>query len=202
MASLNKLNNTSNNLSSTARNLQWSSYLLNGGGSFASGAGKLANTAGNIGNIAGAAGQAGQTAKQIGDIGKSLGISFKKKDKACNDVSKKDIEIGEHVALLASTNTNTNTNVNTKIVPAVATLTTINIQGISSSSLRALTDTLRTKPGIQSAEKSYNEALSTITVSHLGTTDALADWLEDKFSTKFKLIDYANGKINLVSKAK
>jgi hypothetical protein len=99
LASLTKLNNTSNNLSSSAHNLEWSSYLLNGGkfGSFAAGAGKVANTAGAVGTVAGAAGQAGQTVKQLGDIGKSLGIGFKKKDKPCKDVTKKDIEIGEHL---------------------------------------------------------------------------------------------------------
>lgn len=203
LASLNKLNSTSNNLSSSARNLEWSSYMLSGGkyGSFASGAGKVARTAGTVGYAAGAAGQAAQTAKQLGDVGKSLGINFKKKDKACNDVEKKDIEIGEHLALPVSTNTNTSSNANTKANPNATTSTTIiNIQGISSSSLRALTDTLRNKAGIQSAEKSYNEVLSTITVMHAGSTDALADWIEDKFSSKLKLADYGNGKINLITK--
>lgn len=207
LASLNKLNSTSNSLSSSARNLEWSSYLLSGGkyGSFASGAGKVARTAGTVGTIAGAAGQAGQTVKQLGEVGKSLGISLKKKDKPCDDVAKKDIEIGEHLALTTSSNTNASTNTNSTAQENLNTATSttvISIQGISSSSLRALTDTLKTKQGVQSVEKSYNGTLSTISISHLGTTDALADWLEDKFSSKFKLIDYAAGKINLTAKAK
>ncbi len=214
LSSLNKLNTTSGNLSASARNLGWSSYLLSGGkaSSVLSGAGKVANTAGAISDVAGIAGQAGKTAQQITDIGKSFGIGFKKKDKACNVVTKKDIEIGDHSVQSTGTTANANATVNTNSFAsnntvtsttgnnAVTSTTVINIPGIGSPSLRALADTLRTKAGVQSAEKAYNESLSTITVVHTGSTDALADWLEDKLSSRFKLVNYANGKINLAPK--
>lgn len=195
LESINKLNSTSTNLSSSARNLQWSSYLLNGNsyGSFASGAGKVANTAGAVGLATSAAGQAGQTAKQLNDVGKSLGISFKKKGKPCSDVPKKDIQIGEHagnVSMTAGTNAATGGN-------TAFSTTVINIPRISSASLRTLTDSVRSRAGVESAERAFNEALSTITVKHTGSTDGLADWLEDKFRSKFKLVDYGTGKINL-----
>lgn len=201
VASLNTLNNTSNNLRSSARDLQWSSYLLSGGryGSFASGAGKVANTAGTIGYAAGAAAQAGQTVKQLGDMGKSLGINLKKKDKPCDDVAKKDIVIGDHrPAMVNTATTSTAPSGANAIVSSTSTI--VSIQGISSSSLRALTDTLRNKTGVQSAERSYSEALSTIAVAHFGTSDALADWIEDKFGGSLKIKDYGAGKINLVVK--
>lgn len=207
IASLGKLNSTSNGLSSSARNLEWSSYLLSGGkyGSFASGAGKIANTAGTVGAVAGAAGQAGQTVKDLGEVGKSLGLKFRKADKPCDDVAKKDIQIGEHLAVAAATATNTNpdekTNTTINTNPnSVTSTTVISIQGINSSSLRALADTLKSKPGIQSIEKSFSDTLSTITVAHSGNTDVLAEWLEDKFGNKFKLVNYASGKINLTAK--
>lgn len=170
ISNLTKLSNTSSSVSSTANSVAWSNYLLTGGkySSFAAGTGKVASTA--------------STVKQLADLGKSIGINFKKKDKACNDVSKKEIQIGEHVAA------------------ALASTIIITIQGINSSTLRVITDTLKNKIGVQSAEKSFNESMSTVTILYSGTTDVLADWLEDKFSTMLKLVDYSTGKIKFTIK--
>lgn len=203
IASLNKLSSTSSALSSGATNLMWSNVLLNGGnyGSFAAGAGKVAGVAGTVGMAANAAGQAGQTVKQVGELGKMMG--FKKKDKPCDDVQKKDIQIGEHAALAATANGAAAPNTNTAAGSTAGVSTTvINIQGISSANLRVFTEALKTKTGVQSAEKSFSETASTITVLHSGSTDSLSDWIEDKFSTKYKLIGYSNGKISLSSKVK
>ncbi len=187
---LNKLSSASGSVSSSARSLEWSSYLLSGGnyGSFAAGAGRLANTAGTIGYVAGTAGQVGQTVKDVGSF-------FKKKDKPC-DVPKKDVPLGEHAALPAVAGTNPPAQTN-----AMST-TVITIPGISSAALRALTDSVRGKADVQSAEKAYNETTSTITVMHSGSSDVLADWFEDKFANEYKVLNYGSGKINLALKQK
>jgi hypothetical protein len=201
LASIQKLNSTANSLSSNASNLAWSSYLLSGGkyGTFASGAGKVANGAAKFGNTLGAVGQAAETGKQVIGIAKGFGADklFKKKDKACNDVDKKDIVIGEHGAAPAKTAT---TEKAATALAGTETQTVVNITSVSNSLLRSFTDTIKTKPGVRSAEKTYNETLSTVTVFHTGTTDNLADWIEDKLGSKFKLGEYGPGKINLTPK--
>jgi hypothetical protein len=201
LASLGKLSSAAGNLNGGASNVAWNSYYLSGGkfSGLTSGASKVAGAAAQVGNIAGAAGQAGQTLKQLSGIAKDLGADklFGKKDKPCKDVDKKDIAIGEHVIPSAN---KTATTEKTVALDGTEMQTVISIPGVSNSLLRSVVDTIKTKPGVRSVEKAYNETLSTVTVSHTGTTDSLSDWIEDKLGSKFKLADYSNGKINLVAK--
>ncbi|MFT4019052.1 MAG: hypothetical protein QM668_18965, partial [Agriterribacter sp.] len=95
---------------------------------------------------------------------------------------------------------NQNTDQNNNTGEAMTTI--ISIPGITSTALRSLTDAVETRPGVQAAARNYNETLSTITVTHSGNTDDLADWIEDKFGTKYKLIGYSTGKINIAPKGK
>jgi len=188
LASLNKLNSTTSTLSTGASNLAWSNYLLSGGSSasFLSGAGKLAGAAGTVGQLADAA-----------NLIKDLNL-FKRKDKPCKDVVKKTIEIGDHTP--ATTSPVVASGVTAVTASSQLTTTTVKIPKISSPILRALADTLKAKPGVQSVEKEYHEDFSIVTVVHPGSTDMLADWLEDKLGSKFKLLDSVNGKINLIAK--
>lgn len=61
---------------------------------------------------------------------------------------------------------------------------------------------MEARPGVQTTTRNYNETLSTITVIHSGSTDDLADWIEDKFGTKYKLVGYSAGKISIAPKGK
>lgn len=194
LSSLNKLQSASANIGTSARGLEQTTYASNGGqrNSVASGAGKVANTANTVGNVANAAQQAGQTAKQLGEVGKSLGIGTKKKDKPCSDVPKKDIAVGDH-----------NFQESTLVTATSATTTTVvSIQNITSSALKSLTENLRSKPGVKSADKSFNEQSSTITVVHEGSTDVLADWIEETFGSQLRTLNYSAGKISLAAKVK
>jgi hypothetical protein len=189
-ASLNKLGSASKGINKSAKDLQTSAQTSGGktNSTIATNAGNVASAAQTVGNIATAAQQTGQ---QIGDLEKSLGINSKKKDKPCPDVAKKEIAIGDHQANAVSASSNT-----------ASSTTVISIQSITSSTLRELTDSLRHKTGVKSAEKSFNELSSTITVVHDGSTDAIADWIEDKFGGQLKLVNYSNGQISLASKTK
>ena len=204
LASLGKLNSTANNLSGNASNLAWSSYLLSGGkyGSFASGAGKVATGAAKVGNTINAIGQAGETGKQLLDVGKSLGIKINKKDKACNDVAKKDIVIGEHGvtgAVNPGENKNTTTADNTiKSEAGEIQTTVINIPGIDYNSLKTLSDSLSIQPWVKSAEKKFNTTLSSITLIYIsGKGDRLLDWIMEKFSARFNLVAADKTQIDL-----
>jgi hypothetical protein len=197
LSSLNKLNSATQSISSSASSLAWSSYLLSGKtGGFGT-AGKISGAASSLGAIAGTAGQ-------LSELGKILGIG-KKKDKACSDVPKKTIEIGQHEVAGASSGINStppknqSQGTNTTVSSNVKT-TVITIVKISSAALRELNDSLKTKPGVQSSEKSYNETKSTITVVYTGNTDSISDWVEDKLGTKFKLLSSNKNTISLAKK--
>lgn len=196
LSSISRLQSASSNIGMSARGLEQTTYATNGGQrtDVASSAGKVANTANTVGNVANAAQQAGQTAKQLGDVGKSLGIGTKKKDKPCNEVPKKDIAPGVHQAQA--------TNVAVKAAAATTITTVINVQGITSAALKSFTESLRSKAGVKSAEKSFNEQASTITVVHEGSTDVLADWIEENFGSQLKTVNYSSGQISLAAKMK
>lgn len=204
LASINKLGSSSNTLSNSARSLEWSSYLLSGGryGAFAQGAGKIANKAGQAGAVLGAAGAAGQTVKEVGGVLESVGVNpFKKKDKACGDVLPKEIEIGQRPDLVASAPPTTPEQAAKTALAVTGIKTVISLQGVSNATLKTVAEALRAKEGITSVEKTYSDALSTITVQHTGATDALADWLEEKFNASFKLKNYDTSTINLIAKS-
>lgn len=198
LSGINKLHSASTNIGTSARGLEQTTYASNGGqrNSVATGAGKVASTATTVGNVATAAEQAGQTAKQLEDVGKSFGIGTKKKDKPCPGVPRKEIAVGEHQQQTLSASANTASQV------ASITTTVIQIQGISSSSLKTFTDGLRSKPGVKSAEKTFNEQSSAVTVVHEGSTDVLADWIEEHFGNQLKTVNYSSGQISLASKGK
>ncbi len=211
LENLSKLSTSSSSLSTSARNLEWSSYMLSGGryGSFASGAGKVANGAGMVGATVGTAGQLAETAGQIKGLGQSLGV-FKKADSPCKAVPTKMIALGQHATLSAlagapgaapgSTTTVTADAANT--VSASDQTTVINIPLISNALLRSLTHSIRLMPKVRTAEKTFNQTQSTITVVHTCTLDVLADWIEDKMGKNLALVNYGNGAINVAMKTK
>jgi hypothetical protein len=211
LAGLNTLQSASRDINANARELAYNSlYYANSAGLY-SGASKVAGTAANVGNAINTVSQTAQTLQKIGSIGKSMGINIPKKDKPCSEVKKKEIVIGEHFVmnLESSPKTPIINNENTTVLTNPSQLTTetlnktvLTIKGVTSSALRTLTEALKTKQGVLTAEKSFNEASSTITITHTGNTDVFADWIDDNYGSVYKLLDYSNGKINLIAKTK
>ncbi len=199
---LGKLKSTAGDLSNNATNLGWSSYYL-GSTNFGNGAFKVAGAAANIGNALNSAKDIVKTAGQVRDMIKTI-VIFKNKDLPCTDVLAKDIAIGDHENPGKDKTVSPTTMANTSASQAIQT-TIIRIPKITTGLLRAFTDSLRNKSGVQSVEKAYDETISTITLIHYGNTDSVADWLEDKFGTQFKLVNFSNekgnGKINLMPRS-
>jgi len=222
IGTLNQLNSNSRNISTSASEAAWSSYLLSGGKStgFISSASKVAATAGRVEAATGAIAQAAQTGKQLKDLGQSFGL-MNKKDKACNDVPKKVIEIGPHInpnanALASAGTTPVQGASAQQSAPAQSspvqqpaavqntpgvTSTVINIPGVNAADLKLLTDALKLKDGVEAATRTFSSASSTITVKHSGSTEGLADWISEKFDKKFDLAEFNAGKIGLIVKA-
>ena len=197
IASLDKLTSTSNNLSGNARGLEWSSWMLSNGkyGGFAKSMGGVANTAGKIGMVGEAAGGAAKTVQSIGQIGKGLGIGFGSgKNKPCNKVPKKDIQLGEHVAAtstskqsvkqVASQNSNAGTSAPP---PSAANSTEVIINHINDDQLSSLSSALRKTSGISSVnDDNFTNNTATLAISH--NLESVGQLIEKiKASTKINL---------------
>lgn len=179
LSSLNQLNRNSYNLSSSANNVAWSSYLLNGGkySGFTAGASKVARTAGTVGVVTGAAVQVGQTGKDLIDFGKKMGVNLKKKDKPCNDVAKKDIEIGEHIP----------PGINTNVAKSSTGSTKVLIKNINYNQLSTISAAMDKIEGIRSVSSDdFNNHTATIQVNH----DMKVKELIDKIIASNKSIDF------------
>lgn len=203
---LQSINNTFGNVNSSMGNTAYNTYILSRGSVNTFGA---ANTVAKVAGTANTVVTSVSAGKQVFNEGKKIWKTIGGGNGPCKKVPKKEIAIGKHEILLQgapqqnrveqqTNNADPNNNTNT----GNAATTVISIPGITSSALRALTDAVETRPGVQAAARNYNETLSTITVTHSGSTDDLVDWIEDKFGSQYKLVSYSTGKINITPKGK
>lgn len=196
------INNTFGNLNSSLGNTAYNSYILSRGKVNVFGAANTVSTIAGTANTVVASVSAG---KQVFNEGKKIWESIGGGNGPCKKVPRKDITIGRHEIQqqggqqqnqVQQQHNGQNNNTGNTIT------TIVSIPGISSGALRSLTDAMETRPGVQTATRSYNETLSTITIIHSGTTDDLADWVEDKFGAQYKLIGFSAGKISIAPKGK
>ncbi|GAA0878118.1 hypothetical protein GCM10009119_10860 [Algoriphagus jejuensis] len=194
LANLNKVSSKTRALSRTATNVAVAGLLAKSGGSKL--LGSIANTSQVVGDVASVANETSQSAIGIADLGKSLG--FTKKDKPCSKVPQKEIQIGPHhieeVLMVATTS------IEGDGIGRDTLKTVITVSNLSFSSLRTITDTLVNKTEIHAVDKAYNEKLTTITVSHFGNTDELAEWIYDKLNHMLKLVAYDTGTISFAAR--
>ncbi|MGN6490353.1 MAG: hypothetical protein ACTHLE_00040 [Agriterribacter sp.] len=199
---LKSINSTFGNLNSSLGNTAYNSYVLSKGKVNVFGAANTVSTIAGTANTVAASVSAGRQAFTEGKkIWKQLGGG----SGPCKKVPYKDIPIGRHEVPQQDApqqNAAQQRNIGQNSNNAEATTTIISIPGITSSALRSLTDAMEARPGVQTATRSYNETLSTITITHSGSTDDLADWIEDKFGTQYKLVGFSAGKINIAPKEK
>lgn len=195
VSSLNRLSSTTHSMSNSASNLAWSSYLLSGGRytGFGAGAARFAGKAGAVAGTAAAVGQTVETGRQLSGLASSV---FGKKDKPCKDVPVKAIQVGQRTAYSQAAAPGATVPKGAASEEATAK-TVISIVKVSAGQLRELADALKTKTGVNMVEKAFDADMSTITVVHSGSTDALSDWIEDNFGKKYKTVGYSSGKINL-----
>lgn len=194
LANLNRVSSKTRALSRAATNVALTGLLAKSGGSKL--LGSIANTSMVVGDVASIANETSQSAIGIADLGKSLG--FTKKDKPCNKVAQKDIQIGPHhveEVLMVTT-----TSIEGDGLGRDTLKTVITISNLSFSSLKSITDTLASKTEIHTVDKAYNEKATTITISHFGNTDELAEWIYDKLNHMLKLVAYDTGSISFAAR--
>jgi hypothetical protein len=200
---LQNINSTFGNLNSSLGSTAYDSYVLSQGKVNVFGAANTVSTIAGTANTVVASVSAGT---QMLNTGKKLWNQIGGGGGACKKVSAKIIPIGKHEIQQQGAPQQQAQAQQKKVDPEIktseASTTIISIPGISTSALRSLTDAVETRPGVQGVARNYNETLSTITVTHLGSTNDLADWIEDKFGTKYKLVGYSAGKINMAPKGK
>jgi hypothetical protein len=201
VAGINNVNSSASSLSSSASHLSWNSYYsgnpkLQGVGRTA---GKVSGAANTLSGVGGTIGASVETGKQVAGVLKGLGLGKGKKDKGCKDVDQKEIRIDDRPAVAKDQAVVKDTVVNA--APETVTNTTIiTLTSVDYNFLREITETLKTNENVKQAEKKFNEAASTITLTHTGTTDGIADWLLDKFSSKLKMVELDNGKVVFIKK--
>lgn len=197
------INNTFGNLSSSTGNTAYNAYILSRGKVNVYGA---ANAVSTVAGTASTVASSVSAGRQVFNEGKKIWKSIGGGNGPCKKVPAKIIPIGKHeIKQQGAPQQNVvqqRQNPRQVSDPGNVITTIISIPGISSGALRSLTDSMETRPGVQTAIRSYNETLSTITVTHSGSTDDLADWIEDKFGSKYKLVDYSAGKISIAPKGK
>ncbi|MGN6436035.1 MAG: hypothetical protein ACTHMM_05860 [Agriterribacter sp.] len=200
---LQSLSNTFGSVNSSLGNAAYNSYVLSRGKVNIFGASNTVYTiAGTANTITGSLSEG----KKLYNEGKKIWKQLGGGNGPCKKVPYKDIAIGRHEVPQQGAQQNTSqqqqkTGQNSNN-SAESITTIISIPGITSGALRSLTDAMETRPGVQTATRSYNETLSTITITHSGSTDDLADWLEDKFGKQYKLVGFSVGKINMAPKGK
>ena len=85
-----------------------------------------------------------------------------------------------------------------KSVSAGKSVTEINILNADYSKLKSLADALAAKGSV--VEKSITDGKGYIKLEHNGTTDVIADFINNKLSAKFSIDDAGSGKITLEAK--